>query len=464
MKWTVYVAIFGFIPLVIYLFSIYEGRKAAAISFIVGWLFLPVANIPIPAISTFGKIHTICFAILIGAFVHERERLSEFTFKAIDLPIILFCLSPLFASLSNGLGLYDGIAATRDQTISWGLPYFVGRIFLTDLDALKILVLWIFIGGLIYVPFCLFEMRMSPQLHMRVYGFFQHPDFSQTLRAGGYRPMVFMNHGIMVGIWMASASLIAIWLYGAGVLQENFGTRARTFLIILLLTTVGVKSFGALILLMTGLGILFLTKVTKKSIFILLMMIIPLFYLGGRISGVWNGDNLVTNVSKLSPERADSLGFRLANEDILIQKAMQRPIFGWGGWGRARVYNEEGEDISVTDGQWIIVLGNLGLFGLVNMILSILLPVFLMVKKFPARLWAGSRLAPVSALAILLVIYMIDALPDAMPNPTFMFIAGGLSSLSLQQKALSPETGMAMADVGATMRLAPIFISKTRLL
>jgi hypothetical protein len=463
MKFTVYLAIFGFIPLVIYLFSIYEGRKAAAIAFIVGWLFLPVANIPVPAISTYGKIHTICFAILIGAFVHERERLNNFSFKIIDLPVILFCLAPMFSSLSNGLGLYDGVAAMRDQTISWGLPYVVGRIFLTDLDSLKVLSLWIFIGGLIYVPFCLYEIRMSPQLHMKVYGFFQHPDFAQTLRAGGYRPMVFMNHGIMVGIWMASASLMGVWLYGAGVLQDTFGNKTRPFLVTLLLTTVAVKSFGALVLLMTGLAILYLTKKTKKSIFILLVMIIPLLYLGGRISGIWSGDSLVENIAKISVERAESLRFRMVNEDILIQKAMQRPVFGWGGWGRARVYNEEGEDISVTDGQWIIVLGNLGIFGLSTMTAAILLPVFLMVKKFPAKLWAEKRLAHIGALAMMLVIYMIDALPDAMPNPTFMFIAGGLGSLYLQQAVFAYERERSVSDGGQAI-LTPLLIPKTRFL
>ena len=30
------------------------------------------------------------------------------------------------------------------------------------------------IGGLIYIPFCLFEIKMSPQLHKWVYGYHQH--------------------------------------------------------------------------------------------------------------------------------------------------------------------------------------------------------------------------------------------------------------------------------------------------
>jgi hypothetical protein len=422
-------AIFGFIPVVLYLFSAYEGRKAAAAAFILGWLFLPVANIPVPAISTFGKIHTICFSILLGAMVFDSDRLSNFTLSSIDLPIIAFCFAPVFASLSNGLGLYDGVAAMRDQTISWGLPYFVGRIYLTNLEEVKDLALLIFIGGLIYIPFCLFEIRMSPQLHMRVYGFYQFDDFSQSLRAGGYRPLVFMNHGIMVGMWMAMASLIGVWLYYTGVLQETFGSKSRNLLIGLLLVTVAVKSFGALVLLIIGVAVLFLTKLIRKPILVLLICLIPVLYLTARISGMWNGESLVEQIAKMNEERAESLRFRLENENILLDKARQAPVFGWGGWGRARVYNEEGEDISVTDGQWIIVLGNLGIYGLATMTASILLPVFLLVIKIPASRWADAEVAPAAVLAIALAMYMIDSLPNAMPNPTFMFIAGGLSSL-----------------------------------
>jgi hypothetical protein len=422
-------AIFGFIPVVLYLFSIYEGRKAAAVAFILGWLFLPVANIPVPLISTFGKIHTICFSILLSAMIFDSDRISNFTLSYIDLPIICLCLSPVFASLSNDLGLYDGVAAMRDQTISWGLPYFVGRIYLTNLEELKEVALWIFIGGLIYIPFCLFEIRMSPQLHMRVYGFFQHNDFTQTLRMGGYRPMVFMNHGIMVGMWMAMASLIGFWLYYTGVLQASLGPKSRTLLIALLLVTLAVKSFGAVILLALGAAVLLLTKKIRKPSLVLLVCIIPVFYLTTRISGIWNGENLVEQIAKIDADRAESLRFRLENEDILIEKALQASVFGWGGWGRARVYNEAGEDISVSDGQWIIVLGNLGVFGLVSMTSAILLPIFLLVKKIPAARWAEGDVAPAAVLAMTLAMYMIDSLPNAMPNPTFMFIAGGLSSL-----------------------------------
>ena len=52
--------------------------------------------------------------------------------------------------------------------------------------------------GLLYTPLCMFEILMGPNLHYRLYGFYQH-DIVQTLRDGGFRPMVFMSHGLVLG-------------------------------------------------------------------------------------------------------------------------------------------------------------------------------------------------------------------------------------------------------------------------
>jgi hypothetical protein len=115
-----------------------------------------------------------------------------------DLPMAVWCVCPMFSSLANDLGVYDGLSQSLEQTIVWGVPYWIGRAYFTDFKALRDLALGIVIGGLIYVPFCLVEMRFSPQWHTWSYGYFQH-DFTQVFRFGGYRPVVFMEHGLAVG-------------------------------------------------------------------------------------------------------------------------------------------------------------------------------------------------------------------------------------------------------------------------
>jgi hypothetical protein len=66
-----------------------------------------------------------------------------------------------------------------------------------------------------------------------------------------------------------------------------------------------------------------------------------------------------------SEERAGSLAFRIKNENMLVQKALQQPLFGWGGWKRSFICAKTtGETVSVPDGLWIIAFGQNGLFGL----------------------------------------------------------------------------------------------------
>ena len=88
----------------------------------------------------------------------------------------------------------------------------MGRAYFGDFKGLRELATVLFIGGLIYIPLCLYEIRMSPQLHNTIYGFYQH-DFVQTMRAGGWRPTVFLQHGLAVGLFMSVTSLIGAWLW-----------------------------------------------------------------------------------------------------------------------------------------------------------------------------------------------------------------------------------------------------------
>ena len=70
---------------------------------------------------------------------------------------------------------------------------------------------------------------------------------------------------------------------------------------------------------------------------------------------------LVDTAASVSDDRAQSLKFRFDQEQQLLDHAWKRFSFGWGRFGRNRVYDEEsGRDLSVTDGQWIITMGQFG--------------------------------------------------------------------------------------------------------
>jgi hypothetical protein len=430
----VHIAMFGWIPVVIGLFSKFKPRRAVIIAFLTAWLFLPIAEFPLPGMPNYTKMSATCWGIFIAAILFDNKTIFSFKPAVIDLPMISWCFCPLMSSLLNGLGLYDGLSSVFRYTVTWGFPYFIGRIYFSELKGLKEFATGILIGGLVYVPLCLFESRMSPQLHYMLYGFHQNT-FTQTYRWGGWRPMVFMEHGLMVGVWMASATLISFWLWRSGAVKKIYNIPTHWFAVTLFVTTLMVRSTGAVFLLFLGACILIITDKIKLNILVITLILIPIGYMTTRSTGVWTGYNLQAFIAEhISEDRAESLWYRMENENILAEKAMRRPVFGWGGWGRARVYNEEGDDISVTDGLWIIVFGTSGLFGLAAWSATLLLPIVNFIKHYSAGQWGSAPVAPGAVLAVLLGLYMIDNLLNAMINPIFMVAAGGLAGLKKERQ------------------------------
>ena len=481
---------FSWIPIVLNIFSRFPPQRAALIAFILAWLFLPMASFPLSGLPDYTKMSATCAGILLACMVYDSDRLAAFQFHPVDIPVLCWCLSPLCSSLTNGLGPYDGVSQSLNQTVTWGLPYLVGRIYFNDINGLNLLARGLFYGALAYIPFCLYETRMSPILHYKIYGF-MHFSFAQAIRGGGYRPTVFMVHGLMVGMWMAMGTMLGIWGMYTGALKGKLRNVIMVIGLILapvavfmalgktgdgsamlvvewkalivsmsaLVTTILVKSSGALGLMIAGLFILFASVRVKTSLLLIIILLVPPSYIITRSTGIWSGKNLTEFLAeKFSEERAASLQFRFDNETILVEKAMVRPTFGWGGWGRSRVYNEDGEDISITDGLWIIALGNRGLFGLGGLTLALILPIAYMLYLIPIRLWAHPDYALPAAMSLMLGLYMVDNLLNAMVNPVYMLVCGGLNGLV--------QTGLTPVTASGPIRQAPPpgLVHKTRVL
>ncbi len=450
------IAMFGWIPIVMALFAKLEARTAAAVAFVAGWMFLPVAAFNLPALPDYTKTTATCVGILAGAWIFDKERFRQFRFNAADLPIVLWCTAPFFSSIANDLGAYDGLSQTMYQTITWGLPYYIARIYFSESEGMNILATAIVIGGIVYIPFCWFEMIMSPQLHRMTYGFHQH-NFLQTLRdGGGFRPMVYMDHGLMTSMWMVIAIFLGTWLFISGGLPKKILFVPTVYLLVFLIfTTVMMKSFGAIILLFLGVAVIVLSHRMKRTLLILILLLIPHLYVITRTTGIWDGQNLSGFVEqKISADRAQSLQFRFDNETILIDKAMRGTIFGWGGFGRSRVYDDKGRDISVADGLWIIALGQNGIYGLLTMMIAIQTPVLLFLLRIKPERWKEKAWAAAAVMAVFLSIYMIDNLLNAMINPVYMLFSGGITGMALKAQYGDP----AMSTTG-TPRQSPDQIS-----
>jgi hypothetical protein len=413
----------AFIPAALVLFMVLRPRRAVLAILLVGTLLLPMVSYSLPGVPSFTRYSATSIALLLGVFIFDSGRVAGFRPHLLDLPMVVWCLSPFGSSLTNELGVYDGLSAIADQVLIWAVPYFIARLYFGDRTGLRELAMAIVIGGLVYVPLCLYEIKMSPQLHAIFYGDHQH-DFSQTMRMGGWRPTVFMQHGLAVGMFMSIASLLAIWLWQTKAVKRVMGVPMVLIVLPLLGTTLLCKSTGALLLLFVGLGAMYAASVLRSRLLLVLLVLPPMLYMAGRGTMGWSGRDLVEVSMVLGEARAQSLETRIYHETLLIEKALEKPALGWGRWGRNRVTDEHGRNQSITDGLWIIAMGTMGVIGLAAMMGWLLGPPLVVFLRIPA-VGSAATAAPV-ALAVSLTLYAGDAIMNAMVNQFWMAIAGAL--------------------------------------
>ncbi len=430
---------FGWIPVVLGLFARLRPHRAVIAGFLLAWMFLPQYSFPMPGLPDYSKVSAASLGILLATAVFYPQAFRSFRLRPVDGPMIAWCSLPLFTALSNGLGAYEGLSAVLDRIFLWGVPWFIGRIYFNDPGHLRDLALGIFIGGLIYMPFCLFEVAMSPRLHRIVYGFHPHL-FGQAKRGGGWRPVVFMEHGLMTAMWMTSACLCGLTLLAGGG-WRGLAARVKPALGwaawgALAATTVLCKSAGAMFLLVLGTGIFFSARALKSRWPFLLLLLLPLLYMSLRGTGAWSAQNLVNlSARAANAERAGSLEFRIQNENVLVDKARLRPWLGWGRYRRSYVRDENDVIVSVPDGLWVLALGRDGLLGLTAMTMTLILPCLLFLRRYPPARWRQPEVAAMAGLPILIALFMIDNLFNNMFNPTMLLAGGGMAGLATQ-----PET------------------------
>jgi hypothetical protein len=427
-SFMVFLALLAFIPVVIALFNSLPPGKAGIAALLVGWLLLPSfdnLSLGLPLLRTKAMFTS---AVVLGALIFfDGRSWQRFRPRLLDLPIALLILAPLGASLSNGLGPYDGLYTASVAALSWGVPYMFGRIYFRGPAAHGYLADAMVVAALAYSPLCLLEVRMSPSLHVLLYGFSPFgTDFTQVMRFGGFRPVVFMRDGLMTAMFLASSALIAYWRWRTGSRRSLAGFPLSWGVGLLFVTTLLTKSTGAISLL--GLGLLTLegTRRLGTRLPLVLLAAAPLVYCDARITG-WEGEELIDMVARfVNTERAASIEFRIRNEDILVTKALQQPWLGWGEWGRSRVRDESGKDVSITDSMWIIALGTTGLVGLSAIWLLLALPPLALLGRVAPRLWGAPPFAATAAMATVTLVWLIDNIFNSMLTPFFPAMAGSL--------------------------------------
>lgn len=414
-----------------------DPARALIWTILAGYLILPPATkFDFPVVPDFDKdTLPVLLALALSIFL-LRDRIGVLPAGRLGKALILmFVLSPFVTVLANadpipvregqdipGMRVYDSVAAVANHVI-YALPLFLGRRYLATPQAARALLAALVAAGLAYSLPMLVESRLSPQMNVWVYGFFQH-DFFQTIRQGGYRPVVFLPHGL----WVAMFTLIC--LAASAIFLRMGPAEARpkqlaVFLYLLFMLAV-CKSAGVLVYAIVMLPLILLAPRRWQVLAAALVAVVVMTYPLLRGAHLVPLDAILDYARSLSPDRAWSLQFRIENEEVLLARAGERPWFGWGGYARNFVHDPvTGQSTNIADGAWVIQIGTYGWLGYLAEFGLLCLPLWLLGREALAQ--PSAAFPPeVAGLALIFAFNMLDLLPNGTLVPLSWLIAGAL--------------------------------------
>lgn len=451
-------------PLVMFvLFKRLPVGRALIWSFLGGYLLLPPAPtaFDFPLMPPLNKLTLPnIMAVFLVIFVAKAKIQFWPDSRAGKFLTGVFIFSPIFTVLTNpepiifatgGLrGLYgrDIVALVLTQVLLLS-GFVLARQFLKTKEDLRDLLMALIIAGLFYSFPMLLEVRLSPQINVWVYGYFQHV-FEQFVRAGGFRAVVFLQHGIWATmfIMMALAGAIILWKNEEGRKRAWFMIAALFLAVVLVLNKTLSPALYALVLI----AMVVFTNWKLQVRVAVLLAALSLAYPLAKGLDLVPEEQILQAASLVSEDRSRSLQFRFDNENTLYERAIEKPIFGWGTWGRNHIHDAiTGSILTVTDGHWIITVGVFGWVGFLAEFGLLALPIFLFarvslsdakqrgvakrlsvhaeipIKKDPQEDDFKRVISPIAAgIALLLSLNLVDLLPNATITPITWLLAGSL--------------------------------------
>ncbi|MGJ8603015.1 MAG: O-antigen ligase family protein [Marivita sp.] len=426
-------------PLVtVFLFLKLPPGRAVIATLLVGYLFLPEppAGFDFPLIPPLTK-HTIpaLSAMMMWVWLYPQNlNLMPRSPLAVGL-LLIFVFSPVGTTVLNLTPIYWGEFYIQAMTLkdSLGLviqqvllilPFLLARRFLYRAEDQRDLLFAFMIGGLLYSVPMLIEIRLSPQLNMWIYGYFQH-DFIQTIRFGGFRPMVFLYHGIWAAFFLLMAILSAYALWRTKQITSNW----KLLLIAFYLTGVLVlsKSLGAWLFAAILIPTIVMLGARWQMRLAVVIASFAIAYPALKGVDLIPQDGILEAAASIDPERSASLAFRFGNENALLERAQERPLFGWGSYNRNQILDTtSGEVETVTDGRWVILIGQFGWLGFLAEFGLLVLPVIFLWRE--TRYRKPEDFSPlIVPLSLILAVNVFDMLPNATLTPLTWLMAGALT-------------------------------------
>ncbi len=420
--------------------SLSPGR-ALIVSIMGAYLFLPPqpAAFDFPLLPAMTKESLPSLSVLVICLLLYRDRITLIPEnKVARVLLAIYVLSPVGTTLTNLDPVFFGqiglpamsmkdMLSTIFRLILEITPFLLARNLLADRAGQRDLLVAFVIGGLIYSIPMLAEVRLSPQLNTWIYGFFQH-NFEQMVRDGGFRPIVFLYHGLWAAFFAMQCVVAAVLL-----LRTEVG-RLKTMLMLAAVYLFGVlvlcKSLASLLYAVVLVPLVLLLSRRVQMVAVLGLAVVAMTYPAMKGAGLVPEQQILQYAEQFDPDRAGSLRFRMENEKILLDRALERPVFGWGNWGRNQVFDPvTGVIQTVTDGYWVIALGAHGWVGWFGLFGLMLWPVVL-AWGYVRRTERGVGSPYIAGMCLILAVNVFDMLPNATLTPlTWLWVGAILGYL-----------------------------------
>lgn len=442
------------------LYATMSASRATIWTLLAGYLLLPKGlafDFPgVPALdkTTIPNMVAFILAPLMargGEFRWPRSKIA-------NVLMIAWALAPFATAFTNrdvivigsivmpGLGFREGLSGAIGNILALA-PFVLGAALLANEKGHREILMALVVSALAYSVPILLEIRLSPFFQTTVYGITDVEIWLQQMRAGGFRSMMFLGHGLLVSTFLSLALVAAVGLWRMRV--RLFGIPMSLIALYLAVVLLLNKSAGAVIL-VAVIAPLFMYLSSRRFLIVtaaLAMVIIA--YPAMRGANLFPLNQMIAAANAISPDRAQSLDFRFRNEEMLLKRADKKPIFGWGSYGRNRVIvvTNWGStvDISVTDGIWVIMIGTAGWLGYVVNFGLLTLP---FKRAFQLRR-TGLPLVTVTLVALHLI-NVIDLIPNSSLTPMTWLVAGALANMSMvRRKSVRSAPAGEQAGLGA---------------
>jgi hypothetical protein len=434
------VALAGFPLIILGFFLMMRPPSAVALSLLLAEMFLPPYYLLPMTPSFLGKwtIPGFTFGLLMPIFGKSYLRGSK-PFRGIE---VLFLLG-LFGSFMTWRTNMDPLQYGPTTVPAHALPdflgeailliadpwiiFFLGRVLFRSSRDLRTLCKLFIVCCLIYSLPVLYEIKMSPSLNVKLYGYLAG-GWETVFRWGGYRPLVFFPDGLHLTSFMLACTLIAISTARVG--WRTGSLPATPVALYLIAVLIACKSTGAILYLFLLLPILVMGSPRWMLRIAKVLAVVFIAYPFVRINNLMPTNAISDLFKGLSADRADSLQFRFDMEQGMLDLTRHRAFFGWGGWGRNFVYDPNtGRCTSVVDGAVIICLSSHGLFGFITYYMPYALTV-IRSTRFIKRIQSRQDKLVLSALALNCAVILIDLVVNSAFFPVFMLMFGALYGLS----------------------------------